>query len=238
MADRTPQALPQSKEGTRMKALLRTELYTAGGLRLLGIFFGIGLLTPFLPPYFLMIYAAVVVLMLPLAAEFSAVLRMRSRFDCYALNLPYRRTQIVDARYVFYLLTAAVFSVWIFVLDKLFFVVHADFEAGFIRQEQSCVLLLIAALLTALAINLPFTVLAGRFGKPWMLSIGICLTYFGFIQFFLGFMILRYITETHPVPTAAETRNSALLLLLILTVSWLISRAAFCCGFKRKEASA
>ena len=212
-----------------MKALLCLEYFMTGGKRVYCTVLGIGLLTPFLPPYFLMFYLIAGILLLALTPQIISQQRLKGRFHRYVLTLPYRRTEIIAARYLFYLAAAVCFSVWMLLLFALFFLFHRDYA---LTGYPYVILYLAAHLLSGIALILPLTFLAERISRTWPLSLCIIVIYAGFLRLTIMAIFM--------IPTAGSTvtfsPEEKLLLTLgppmLLLISWLISRAVYCCGFK------
>lgn len=215
-----------------MKALLYLEYIMTGGKKLYGIILGIGLLTTVLPPAFLMFYIFAGILLLALAPQLMSLQRLKGHFDRYTLTLPYSRFETVAARYLFYLAAAACFTVWITLLFALFFVIHRD---SVMNGYLFVVLYLAAHLFGGIALILPLTFLAERIGSTWPLGISYIIIYAGLLKIVILAIFL--------IPTADSTviffPEEKMLTLLgppfLLLLSWLLSRAFYCCGFKQKK---
>lgn len=215
-----------------MKALLYLEYIMTGGKKLYGIILGIGLLTTVLPPACLMFYILAGTLLLTLAPQLMSLQRLKGHFDRYALTLPYSRFETVAARYLFYLAAAVCFTVWITVLFALFFLFHPD---SALNGYLFVVLYLAAHLFGGIAIILPLTFLAERLSKSWLLSLGYILIYTGFLRIIL--MAILMIPSFGGTVTFSPEEKMLVTLgpPFLLLISWLLSRAFYCCGFKRKK---
>ena len=215
-----------------MKALIHLEYIMTGGYRLYGIVLGIGLLMTFLPPAFLMFYFLAGILLLSLTPQLMCQQRLKGRFERYVLTLPCSRLETVAARYLFYLAAAACFAVWMLLLFALFFLFHRD---SVLNGCQYVVLYLTARLLSGIALILPLTFLAERIGKPWPLSFCIVIIYAGFLQIVIAALFMIPSVSSTIALFPEEKRLLTLGPPFLLLISWLLSRAFYCCGFKRKK---
>ncbi|MBR3418953.1 MAG: ABC-2 transporter permease [Oscillospiraceae bacterium] len=215
-----------------MKALLYLEYILTGGKKLYGIILGIGLLTTVLPPACLMFYILAGTLLLTLAPQLMSLQRLKGHFDRYALTLPYSRFETVAARYLFYLAAAVCFTVWITVLFALFFLFHPD---SALNGYLFVVLYLAAHLFGGIAIILPLTFLAERISMGWPLSLSYFIIYAGFLRTVIMSFFINPFADGAVIFFPEEKMLVTLGPPFLLLISWLLSRAFYCCGFKRKK---
>ena len=218
-----------------MKALLRTEYMLSGGYITFCCALGCGILMPFLPGFFLLMYSSMLSVLLMILPQIISQMRMKSGLHRYSLVLPYSRRQTVHARYLFYLTLAAVVILWALLLYGLHALLHPNIEP--VPQDTAILFLRIALLPIGLAVVLPLTLAAERFDKKALLAINYVLFYFG-IMWYFGGILLTSLLNTDLKLTAANFGLGVLAVLLILAVSFGISLAAYCGGFRRKGADA
>lgn len=218
-----------------MKALLHLEYIMTGGKKLYGIILGIGLLMTVLPSFFLLLYILAGNLLLVFAPVMMSLNRLKGHFDRYALTLPCSRFETVAARYLFYLGTALCFTVWITVLFALFFLFHPD---SALNGYLFVVLYLAAHLFGGIAIIQPLTFLAERISMGWPLSLSYFIIYAGFLRTVIMSFFINPFAGGAVIFFPEEMRLITLGPLFLLLISWLLSRAFYCCGFKRKKVTA
>ena len=216
-----------------MKGLLRTEHHMGGGQISFCSGLAAGILALFLPESFMLGVRWGLTLLPPVMSLVAAQNRLKCRWNRYLLMLPYSRRTVVLSRYLYYLTAALGSAVWMLLLSSLFGTLrHGDMSEDFlICSAVRCIRLM----LFTLALTLPLSVLMDRFEKQWLYGLGIAL--FPFL--FFGFIYLS-LTGLEPEMdiTAFILLKCGIIHLLILAVSFGISLAAYCGGFRRKEADA
>ena len=215
-----------------MKGLLRTEFCLTGGRIMLCILFGSGLLMPLLPSFCILCYTWLLTMLAAAAPLFASTVRYRSRLNRYMLTLPYSRAQTVNARYLYYLSAALLCAAWLILLYA-FLRLRAD-TARFSMTYGKLLPMQCRMMLLGLSFILPCSLFCDRFEKNRMGVLAFMLYEF----VFLGkmFVDLLDLVNSGSDSSAAELKRMPLLI-PGFAVSWCISRAVYCGGFRRKEAS-
>lgn len=214
-------------------AQLRTELWLAGGLKLLLITLGAGIIVPFLPTAFCVLYRFGLLVFLMVLPQVASIRAVRSGWNRYLRTLPHPEGRIVNARHLFYAMLLVFYIIWISVLYEATVFVHGDM----IAPELDRILLMFGITCACLstAVMLPFTLAAERFDKGW-------LTVFAWFPIFFislssGMMSVVGLTAASELTySPALIRNGLLVIVLSQLLSWMISRI-ICVRHPRRKAT-
>ena len=216
-----------------MKALLTTEHRLANGQINLCVLLAAGILALFLSEYFMIGVQWGLTLLLPATPLIAAQHRLKCRWNRYLLMLPYSRRTVVLSRYLYYLTAALGSAVWLLLLCSLISMFrYTDMPDGFLFRSA---VMSLGLILFILALTLPLSFLIDRFEVLWLYGIGIAI----FPALFFGSVLMTVMRMfTDPKITASGILKGGVILLLLHAVSLGISLAAYCGGFRRKEADA